>query len=170
MLEAPKDRLEQTVLQLVRPLGLQFRQYKQDYYILQKQADLPKLKRSSIQSSHQRSASAVVSTVPKLPTNASMRAYEKTITGQVTDLSTDESLPGVNILVKGTSVGTVTDVDGNYRLTMPDDAEVLVFSSVGYTSEEVTIGNQTTIDVGLAPDIQSLSEVVVVGYGTQKKE
>ena len=94
---------------------------------------------------------------------------EKTITGQVTDLSNNETLPGVNVLVKGTTIGTVTDVEGNYRLDVPDDAEMLVFSSVGYTSEEVTIGNQTVINVTLSPDIQSLQEVVVVGYGTQQK-
>ena len=103
-----------------------------------------------------------------LPTYA-QEASEKTITGQVTDLSNEETLPGVNVLVKGTTIGTVTDVEGNYRLTVPDDAETLVFSSVGYTAEEVAIGNQTVVNVQLAPDIQSLSEVVVVGYGTQQK-
>ncbi len=97
-------------------------------------------------------------------------ALEKTITGKVTDLSTGEELPGVNILVKGTTIGTITDVEGNYRLTAPDDAETLVFSSVGYTSEEVAIGNQTTINLEMAPDIQSLSEVVVIGYGEQSRE
>lgn len=113
-----------------------------------------------------------ISHVPSRPLRARVHPLsnvEKSITGQVTDLTNHEALPGVNILVKGTSLGTVTDVEGNYRLTAPDDAETLVFSSVGYTSEEVTIGSQTTIDVGLAPDVQSLSEVVVVGYGTQKK-
>ena len=94
---------------------------------------------------------------------------EQTITGQVTDLSDNETLPGVNVLVKGTTVGTVTDIEGNYRLTAPADAETLVFSSVGYTGEEVAIGGRSTIDISLAPDVQSLSEVVVVGYGTQQK-
>ena len=75
----------------------------------------------------------------------------------------------MNILVRGTTIGTVTDIDGNYRLTVPDDAEILVFSSVGYTSEEIAIGNQTVINLEMAPDIQSLSEVVVVGYGEQSR-
>ena len=95
---------------------------------------------------------------------------ERVITGQVTDLASGETLPGVNILVKGTTIGTVTDVDGNYRLTAPDQAETLVFSSVGYTAEEVAINNQSTINLAMAPDILSLSEVVVVGYGTQDKK
>ena len=97
-------------------------------------------------------------------------AQERAITGQITDLSNGESLPGVNILVKGTSIGTVSDVEGNYRLTAPEDAETLVFSSVGYTSEEVAINGQSTINLELSPDIQSLQEIVVVGYGEQKKE
>ena len=94
---------------------------------------------------------------------------DKTITGQVVDLSTNESLPGVNVVVKNTTVGTVTDIDGNYRLTVPDDAQTLVFSSVGYVKEEVPIGNQTVINLSMSTDVQALSEVVVVGYGTQKK-
>jgi len=94
---------------------------------------------------------------------------EQTITGQVTDLSTDEALPGVNILAKGTSTGTVTDVNGNYRLTVADDVTTLVFSSIGYETIEVSINGRATIDLTLSPDIQSLSEVVVIGYGTVKK-
>ena len=107
---------------------------------------------------------------PMLPIQAAPGDLEKTITGRITDLSTDEGLPGVNVLVKNTTIGTVTDVEGNYRLTAPDDAQALVFSSVGYLSEEVAIANQTVINVALAPDIQSLQEVVVVGYGTQEKK
>ncbi|MEK6480520.1 TonB-dependent receptor [Catalinimonas sp. 4WD22] len=94
---------------------------------------------------------------------------EKTITGKVTDAENGDGLPGVNVVVKGTTNGTITDVEGNYRLTVQDNAATLVFSSVGYTSEEVSIGNQSVIDVQLYADIRSLSEVVVVGYGTQKK-
>ena len=101
---------------------------------------------------------------------SSVWAQSQTITGQVTALDTEETLPGVNIVVKGTTEGTITDLDGNYRLTVPQGADTLVFSSVGYTPEEVAIGNRTTIDMGMAPDIQNLSEVVVVGYGTQTKE
>ena len=88
----------------------------------------------------------------------------------VVDLENDEPLPGVNILVKGTSNGTVTNVDGNYRLVANDDATTLIFSSIGYASEEVPINGRSNIDVSLAPDIQSLSEVVVIGYGEQKRK
>ena len=93
---------------------------------------------------------------------------EKTITGQVTD-ENDEPQPGVNVLVKNTAIGTITDINGNYRLDVPDDAAILVFSSVGYTTEEITIGDQAIINVAMFPDIQALQEIVVVGYGTQSR-
>ena len=75
----------------------------------------------------------------------------------------------MNILAKGTTTGTVSDVDGNYRLTVADDVTTLVFSSIGYTTEEVEINDRATINLALAPDIQSLSEVVVVGYRTTRR-
>ncbi len=94
---------------------------------------------------------------------------EKTISGKVTD-ENQEGLPGVNVVVKGTSLGTVTNVNGDYRLSVPDNAQVLVFSSVGYITEEVTISNQSTININMNPDIQSLDEIVVIGYGTQERK
>lgn len=97
-------------------------------------------------------------------------AQERIISGVVTSMLEDEALPGVNILIKETTQGTVTDVEGSYSLTVPDTDAVLVFSFVGYTTEEVAVGNRTQVNVGLASDLQSLQEIVVVGYGTQRKE
>lgn len=94
---------------------------------------------------------------------------QQIVSGQVTDGETGDPLPGVNVLAKGTTAGTVTDIEGSYRLTIADEVTTLVFSSIGYVSQEVEINGQTTIDLTLATDIQSLSEVVVIGYGTQKK-
>ncbi|WKN45605.1 SusC/RagA family TonB-linked outer membrane protein [Tunicatimonas pelagia] len=94
---------------------------------------------------------------------------EQTISGTITDLENGEALPGVNIVAKGTAEGTVSDIDGNYRLTVGDDITTLVFSSVGYLTEEVEINGRSTIDMVLSPDIMSLSEVVVVGYGTRDR-
>ncbi len=96
-------------------------------------------------------------------------AQERTIRGTVTDGETSEALPGVNVVVKGTTIGTITNIEGEYSLSVPNDAATLVFSSVGYSAEEVAINNRSTIDLTLMPDIQALSEVVVVGYGTQEK-
>jgi len=90
-----------------------------------------------------------------------------TITGKVT--AEDGELPGVNVIVKGTSQGTVTDVEGNYTLNVPDENAIIVFSSVGYEQQEVIVGSRTVIDVILNADITALEEIVVIGYGTQKK-
>ncbi len=98
------------------------------------------------------------------------QSAEFEVRGTVIGTDEKEPLPGVNVLVKETTSGTVTDVDGNYRLTVPGSEATLVFSSVGYISQEIPVGNQTVIDVNLAPDLQSLDEVVVVGYGTVKKK
>ena len=92
------------------------------------------------------------------------------VSGQITDLSDDASLPGVNVVVKGTTIGTVTDIDGNYRINVPGSDAVLVFSSVGYETEEVTVGTQSVIDLALSPDIQALQEVVVTSFGIKQEK
>lgn len=93
---------------------------------------------------------------------------QQVITGAITDSETGEGLPGVNILVKGTTTGTVTDLEGNYSVSA-NEPDVLVISSVGYRSQEIVVGNKSVIDIRLAEDIQALQEIVVVGYGEQKK-
>ena len=91
------------------------------------------------------------------------------VTGTVTDITSGEPLVGVTVKVAGSGLGTTTDIDGNYTITIPDENAVLVFSFVGYTSEEVTVGKQSIINVQLASDIKSLQEIVVIGYGEQQK-
>ncbi|KAA9349423.1 TonB-dependent receptor [Larkinella humicola] len=80
-----------------------------------------------------------------------------------------EALAGVTVVLKGTTRGTTTDGSGNYELVVPNSSAVLIFSFVGYTSQEITAGNRSVINVTLNPDSKSLEELVVVGYGTQKK-
>ncbi len=92
----------------------------------------------------------------------------KTVSGKVTD-ENDEAIPGVNIVIKGTSQGTISDVNGQFSMEVPDEDAILVFSYIGYTPEEIAVGNRSVLDISLMPDITSLKEVVVVGYGTQKK-
>ncbi|MEQ9443888.1 MAG: TonB-dependent receptor [Cyclobacteriaceae bacterium] len=94
---------------------------------------------------------------------------EQNITGTVTDQETGEALPGVNVLAKGTTMGTVTDVDGKYTLAVGDDVASLIFSSIGYLSQEVAIDSRSTINITMSPDVQALDEIVVVGYGVQQK-
>ncbi len=91
-------------------------------------------------------------------------AQGRTVSGKVTSTDDGSSIPGVNILEKGTSNGTVSDADGNYRISVGDNA-TLVFSFVGYTSQEVVVGTQSNIAVALGSDVKALQEVVVIGYG-----
>lgn len=95
-------------------------------------------------------------------------AQGRTVKGKVTSAS-EGPLPGVNIVLQGTTQGTMTDGNGNYSISVPGPEAVLVFSFISYTPQSVTVGTQATIDVVLAPAATSLTEVVVVGYGTQKR-
>lgn len=90
------------------------------------------------------------------------------VSGKIVD-ETGEGLPGVSVLEKGTNNGTATNVDGSYTLSVAGANSVLVFSFVGYKSQEIVVGSQSIINVSLATDAATLEEVVVVGYGTQKK-
>lgn len=95
-------------------------------------------------------------------------AWAQQISGKV--LGEDgESLPGVNVMVEGTTSGSTTDANGEYKIDVPGPNAVLAFSFIGYVTEKITVGAQTTINVTMTPDLQTLSEVVVVGYGVQKK-
>jgi len=98
-----------------------------------------------------------------------LRAQERSVNGKVTSGEDGTAIPGVSIIVTGTTTGTITDLDGNYRLNVPDGAS-LTFSSVGYQSQVIVVGTRTTIDIVLMTDITELSEVVVIGYGTREKK
>jgi TonB-dependent starch-binding outer membrane protein SusC len=93
---------------------------------------------------------------------------QQQITGKVVEFGTDDPLPGVNVVIKGTLTGTVTDIDGGFAINASPE-NVLVFTFVGYLNEEVRVGTATTMTVSLMPDIKLLGEFVVVGYGTQRK-
>ncbi|HEY3405487.1 MAG TPA: TonB-dependent receptor [Ohtaekwangia sp.] len=99
---------------------------------------------------------------------ASAVQAQVTIKGKVSDENAS-GMPGVNVLVKGTTTGTTTDVNGDFTIDAPSADGVLVFSFIGYETQEQAIGGRTTFDISLMPSIESLSEVVVVGYGVQNK-
>jgi TonB-linked SusC/RagA family outer membrane protein len=92
-------------------------------------------------------------------------AQERQVSGRVIDYENNEGLPGANVVVKGTTIGTVTDIDGGYVINVSSSEDILVFSSVGYVTEEFEVGTNSTIDVNMMPDIQALEEIVVIGYG-----
>jgi TonB-linked SusC/RagA family outer membrane protein len=95
--------------------------------------------------------------------------FEFRVTGKVLDENA-QPLPGVNVVEKGTTNGTTTDASGNYTLNVHDEKSVLVFSFIGYAAQEVPINNKSIIDVSLAPSVESLQEVVVIGYGTVERK
>ena len=113
-----------------------------------------------------------------LPTglaDANLSAYASSaeavqqLSGRVTDGETGEAIIGATVMVAGSTTGTVTDIDGTFTLTAPDSATTLVVTFIGYARQEIPINGQTEFDIVLSTDVESLSEVVVVGYGTQRK-
>ncbi len=100
----------------------------------------------------------------------SVWAQDRVVTGKVTSADDASALPGVNVVVKGTTNGTVTDADGNFKLTIPQDGGALVFSFIGLQTSEIVIGDRSVVDVQLGLDIKQLSEVIVTGFGIQKEK
>lgn len=114
--------------------------------------------------------SAVNSKTRNLNTGVENVLQQQKISGTVTDAVNGEPIAGANVIVEGTTLGVITDENGKFSLDVPSGNSVLVISFLGYNSEKITVGAQTTLDVKLTPDITKLEEVVVVGYGTQKKQ
>jgi TonB-linked SusC/RagA family outer membrane protein len=96
-------------------------------------------------------------------------AQERTVTGRVTSADDGSALPGVNVVVKGTTQGTITDTDGAYRITVPTGSTAISFSFVGFIAQDVEIGSRVVVDIQLASDVTQLSEVVVTGYASIDK-
>ena len=99
---------------------------------------------------------------------ASVAFQDRVVSGTVTSADDNQTVPGVNIIVKGTTNGTATDANGKYTISVGADA-VLIFTGVGFSTTEMPVGSKSIIDVSLASDVTSLSEVIVTGYGTQDK-
>ncbi|MBF8962943.1 SusC/RagA family TonB-linked outer membrane protein [Pontibacter sp. FD36] len=102
--------------------------------------------------------------------SASAFAQDRAVSGKVTEASTGNGLPGVSVAVKGTTIGTATDAEGNYQVRVPDANATLVFRYLGYTTREAAVGNQSTINVSLQTDARQLDEVVVTALGIERSE
>ncbi|MCL6261171.1 TonB-dependent receptor [Aquiflexum sp. TKW24L] len=102
-----------------------------------------------------------------LPLSAMAQSF--VVKGTVKSADGTETMPGVNVLIKGTTQGTATDIDGNFSIEVPSANSVLVFSFIGFKQQEVRVGNMTTLSINLESDMSNLSEVIVVGYGTQER-
>lgn len=113
--------------------------------------------------------SCVTLLVSALYSTPSMAQAQRTISGRVTDMA-NEPIVGLNVVVKGTTTGVATGLNGEYSLSIPDDnGTVLVFSFLGYKTQEIMIGGRTVLDITMSDDATSLEDVVVIGYGTQTK-
>lgn len=145
-------KLPQKLKEVQESVGLTFGKLDNTHYVIKKipEAKLPPEKQ------------AFTSDAPVLP----LPVFN--VSGKVRS-NQGEGLPGVSVIVKGTTTGTATDADGKYLLNVPDGNVTLVFSYIGYATQEINVANRSVIDVALLPDIKSLSEVVVVGYGVQRK-
>lgn len=94
---------------------------------------------------------------------------ERTVSGKVSSTEDGSALPGVNVVIKGTTSGTVTDGDGNYKLNVPSGGVSLIFSFIGLQSQEISIGDRSVVDVSLALDVTQLSEIVVTSLGEKRE-
>ena len=162
-----KSKVEGTLSRLLEPEGLMFKKINEKTYSILSQAQ------SKAVSKNEPGAALGTTIIDPAAMKedvilAYMHPVDITISGVLTD-EADNPLPGVNVLVKGSTIGTTSDAQGRYSLSVPDENAILVISFIGYTTQEITVGNQTTINVKLLPDVRQLGEVVVVGYGTQKR-
>lgn len=150
--------LEQALTQLIDAQGLGYRKINDSLYAIR-----------AVSAKNAQAGSTPPASLLNEPEPATTDAPQaKRITGRITD-ENNEGLPGANVIEKGTSTGTTTDANGNFTLNVSDAATTLTISSVGYISQDVAIGNRTTINVQMVPDNRTLDEVVVVSYGTVKR-
>ncbi len=159
------NNLEASLKALLEPLGLRYKKKKNNYIILSagtSSAGLPGRGTEELPGSGEHTAYSP-DEIGALPLKT-----EKIVSGRVTD-EKGEALPGVSIMEKGTQKGMTTDTDGRFSFEISGAGSVLVFSFVGYISREIAVGNMTSIEVSMAVDEKSLGEIVVVGYGTQRK-
>ena len=170
--------VEQTLDHILKPLSLKYEKLDQDYYLIYKEENTKKIKRIEKKfdiegkpnnGESNKGASNIQNSRPVInPLNALVQRQGKEVSGKVTSFGDNEPLPGVNVVEKGTTNGTVTNVSGEYTLTVDPDA-TLVFSSVGYATEEIEVNNRSVVNLVMTVDVQQLQELVVVGYGEQKK-
>ena len=171
------DDLNHYLIAVLKPFKLSYKKYGDNTYLIFREgnAHLKKLKKKK-----------VINKSSGLHNNNDNQGYKKflvqinsqkgslnfqarTITGKVTADENGESIPGVNVVEKGTTNGTITNVMGEYTLEVSEGATI-VFSSVGFATQEIELNNRSVIDVTMSTDVQQLEEIVIVGYGQQKKQ
>ena len=169
-----KTTLEKNLANVLSPLGLRYKKVNNNSYLIVSGKKSRKVADTDVRAAEPESQQAdhpnsLAVRIPDAVRVTAPESVDRSISGTVKS-ETNEVLPGVSVVIKGTTRGTTTDAGGGYQLTVPDGtATTLVFSFVGYLNQEVVVGTGTTLDVQLAPDDKTLNEVVVVGYGVQRK-
>ncbi|WP_428658010.1 SusC/RagA family TonB-linked outer membrane protein [Runella sp.] len=162
-----KNGLEANIESVLKPLGLGYRKTGDGSYVITRSGNAEKQSAGNINMG-QLTASLNTNLTPESAASQAKAAIAQ-VKGKVSD-EQGQGLPGVSVLVKGTAVGSVTDNQGNFSVNTPTDNATLVFSFIGYLPEEVVLNGRTTVNITLKVDVKALNEVVVVGYGVQKKE
>lgn len=174
----PAPTLDASLAQLLQPHGLRFQRVSPAYYAIVADvvspAAAPGRKSASVNTESVSTvpvsplAGVGTTTLPALPAGRPAEAPQQLVTGEVVD-ENNAPMVGVTVAERGTTNGTVTDARGRYSLNVRDVRATLVFSFIGYVPQEIAVGNRTTVDLKLLPDTKALNEVVVVGYGTQRR-
>ena len=162
-----RGKVENTLSRLLEPEGLTFKKINAKTYSI-----LPQETAAVAGNSPDATLTASIAENSAVKELAVFETFSEPLDIIVSGVLTDESdnpLPGVNVLVKGSTVGTTSDAQGRFSLSVPDENAILIVSFIGYITQEIPVGNQTSINIKLVPDVTQLGEVVVVGYGTQKK-
>ncbi|MEZ5038481.1 MAG: TonB-dependent receptor [Saprospiraceae bacterium] len=177
-----EESLEFAIERLLAPTGFKYKSFGEKYFVIYKETKegkrnakklgmhIKEIQKLENESSLKliRKGTEPISQLAQIGTSIQEMSADLNISGTITS-EDGEPLIGVNVSIKGTTRGTITDFDGAYAIAAPDENSVLVISYIGYLTQEITVGSRSVIDVVLALDVQALDEVVVVGYGSQKK-
>ncbi|GAB3254854.1 TonB-dependent receptor [Larkinella harenae] len=164
-----KNSLERNLTRILQPVGLRFKKVNRDAYVIfPAKRDAKNGFDGTPNPTGENRLELPFATPIQSSNTFAQQSLDKTITGKVTS-ETGEGLPGVSVVIQGTTRGTTTDAEGSYRLDVSNDETTLIFSFVGYVSQEQIVKSRSVINVQLVPDTKALSEVVVVGYGQVKK-
>jgi TonB-linked SusC/RagA family outer membrane protein len=161
--------MEEDLTALLSPFNLLYTRINDKHFVIKERIAVKHLGNNK-NADEYATASSSVDQLKYLDTRTEYsNVVEQSISGKVTD-ETGEGVPGVNILVKGTTQGTISDVNGDYQLNVADDATTLVFSYLGYATQEISIDSRSTINIILEEDVQALSEVVISALGFEQKK
>ena len=174
----PDQSLEVNLTEVLRPAELTYQKIDDRTYVIKKRVrSIDRVQSLNLGAAYPTDDLEASLSAQRTPVMADVRPepsiteadWDQTISGTVTDSDSGEPLPGVNVLAQNTTIGTITDIDGNYTISVPDNVQILIFSSVGYVQQEVPIEGRSTINLAMSADVTELGEVVVTALGIKKE-